>query len=104
MRDGTRSGVEPGEAEELLEGIAGGEQVASIGCRGMPPADQLDVVGGDVARRTDERFVAGLQGVTGVQGTVSAVPGACVRNRRWNSTSRRKSLSTGGMAVDSMVV
>ena len=42
-----QSGVELGEAEELLERIAGGEEVAGITGQRMPLFDKLDIVAGD---------------------------------------------------------
>jgi hypothetical protein len=74
-----RSGIELGQAKELLERIAGGKPVAGVVGQGMTLADKLDIVASGGARRLDQRLIAGLQGVAGVQAAGELRAGAGLR-------------------------
>src|SRR4029077_6408936 len=63
------STVEVRHPQELLERIAGRQDVAGIAGQGEPVVQVLDVACGNGAGRPQERLVARLQRVAGVQGT-----------------------------------
>jgi hypothetical protein len=67
--------VGEGAAEHVFQRIAGGADVSGVGGGSQDVAEDFDVLIGDAAELTEQRFVAVLQGVAGMDGAGVALVG-----------------------------